>query len=140
MNSLFLDPHRLKTARKRAGIKQQKKLAEMAQVSLGTIQAYEQNRGHSPNFSTLRSLAKAVNCSIEYLTGQQEDFGRYQEHMNEESFKNSIVPCSLCQHKDWLIKSLNQQLEDQRKLHVSEKKTLKLKIQLLEETLKQVKR
>ncbi len=89
-----VNPQRLKDARKRAGIRQQAKLAALSGVSLGTIQAYEKGKVDNPNRAILQTIAEVLGCSVSYLTDQKdldEDQPEPASSLESSSNSNNII-------------------------------------------------
>lgn len=63
---------RLKKARRRAGISQEK-LAHLAQISWSSVRSYEEGR-HKPDIETAAKLSQALGISIRYLAGEKKGY------------------------------------------------------------------
>lgn len=78
---------RLRLAREARGLKQTE-LAKLANLQPAAIGHFEKNR-RKPSFANVRSLAKALNVSSDYLLGRTDDMkGATTAFRNEENLSD----------------------------------------------------
>jgi len=74
---------RLKKLRMESGLTQ-KELAKKIGVSRATVAGYE-TKGKEPSYDTLIKIAKALNCSLDYLTGNTNKRSPIDEILNYDT-------------------------------------------------------
>lgn len=79
--------NRIKELREEKGLTQ-KELANILDLKQSTVSAWEKEKS-LPRGEVLKCLAKLFECSIDYLTGETDDFGNIQRPEQKEELTPS---------------------------------------------------